>query len=73
MENKQENQIGEKLERMCREKGISFYALSAVSGVALTTIMHVVDGSTRTPGIYTVMRLCRGLEISMADFLEDLE
>lgn len=70
MENKQENQIGEKLERMCREKGISFYALSAVS---LTTIMHVVDGSTRNPGIYTVMRLCRGLEISMADFLEDLE
>lgn len=59
------NIIGEKLARACDAKGLSYYTLSRNADVPLTTLMHIIDGTTKNPGIYTVVRICRALELSM--------
>ncbi len=67
------NVIGEKLMEACTEKGWSFYVLAGASGVPLTTILHIMDGSTKNPGVYTLMRICKALEIPVSDFLNGIE
>lgn len=67
------NVIGEKLMGACAKKGWSFYVLSGMSGVPLTTILHIMDGSTKNPGIYTLMRICKALEIPVSDLLNGIE
>lgn len=67
-----ENRIGQQLSEACEERGITFYSLARTSGVPLTTLMHIIDGSTKNPGIYTIMRLCDAMELPMAELVEDL-
>lgn len=67
-----ENKIGENIERICREKSLSYYELSRNAKVPLTTILHIVDGSTKNPGIYTVVKLYSYLEIPMETLREIL-
>ena len=55
---------------LCKKRGISYYALSYKSAVPLTTLLHIVDGSTKNPGILTVIKICEGLDISLKDFFD---
>lgn len=68
-----ENKIGSKLTEVSTRKGWTFYMLSRNSGVPLTTLLHIVDGSTKNPGIYTVMRLCDALELSMEELIHEIK
>lgn len=68
-----ENKIGQRLSEACGERGLTFYCLARNSGVPLTTLMHIIDGSTKNPGIYTVLRLCNAMELPVSDLIEELE
>ncbi len=68
----EDNRIGGYIREACRKRDMTFYWLARNSGVPLTTLMHIVDGTTKNPGIYTVMRLCRTMELPMAELLEEL-
>lgn len=68
-----ENRIGQYLSDACWERGLTFYCLARNSGVPLTMLMHIIDGSTKNPGIYTIMRLCNAMELPMAELVEELE
>ncbi|MDO4294125.1 MAG: XRE family transcriptional regulator [Eubacteriales bacterium] len=67
------NLIGKRLEAQCARRGWSAYMLSCASGVPLTTILHIFDGSTKNPGIYTVLRLCRAMDIGLGELVGDAE
>lgn len=67
------NVIGEKLADLCAERGMSFYMLAGASGVPLTTILHIIDGSTKNPGVYTLVRICRSLDIPVSRLVDGLE
>uniref|UniRef100_UPI004056BDBE helix-turn-helix domain-containing protein n=1 Tax=Agathobacter sp. TaxID=2021311 RepID=UPI004056BDBE len=58
---------------LCEQKELSYYALAYKSGVPLTTLLHILDGSTKNPGVFTVMKLCKGLDISAAEFFRRME
>ena len=55
---------------LCREKGISYYTLSYKSAVPMTTLLHIIDGSTKNPGIFTICKICSGLDITVHEFFE---
>ena len=59
-----------RIEQLCKEKGMSYYTLSYKSTIPLTTLLHITEGSTKNPGIYTIMKICDGLDISMKDFFD---
>lgn len=55
---------------LCQQQGISYYALSYRSAVPMTTIMHIIDGSTKNPGVFTIIKICCGLNITIKDFFD---
>ena len=63
----------ERINNLCKERRMSYYALSYQSTVPLTTLMHIVDKSTANPGIITVSKLCDGFGITMKDFFDSPE
>ena len=65
--------IIDRIKDLCREKNMSYYMLSYRSTVPLTTLLHILDGSTKNPGIFTILKLCNGLGISIIEFFDTEE
>ncbi len=59
-----------RINELCKRHGYSYYILSDKSGVPLSTLMHLMDGSVKNPGIVTIVRICNGFGISMAEFFD---
>ena len=60
--------ISDRIKDLCRKANMSYYQLSYKSAVPFTTIMNIIDGNTKNPGVYTLMKICDGLGITMVDF-----
>ena len=58
-----ESQRVERINNLCKERRMSYYALSYESAVPMTTLMHIVDKTTVNPGVLTIGKLCDGLLI----------
>ena len=41
--------LADRINNLCKEQGITYYALSYKSAVPLTTLLHIVNGSTKNP------------------------
>lgn len=67
---KAQDMLVERINNLCKEKGLSYYTLSYKSAVPLTTLMHIVDKSTVNPGIITICKLCDGFGITVKDFFD---
>lgn len=67
---KQQSILINRIEELCKEKKYSYYTLSYKSSVPLTTLIHIMDGTSKNPGIFTVIKICDGLEISLRDFFD---
>ena len=60
--------LSNRIKYYCREQKMSYYMLSYRSTVPLTTIMHILNGKTKNPGIFTIIKICNGLGITMTEF-----
>ena len=58
----------ERINNLCKEKRMTYYALSYASAVPMTTLMHIVDKSTANPGILIIGKLCEGFGITLKEF-----
>ena len=58
----------DRINSLCKERGISYYALSYKAAVPLATILHIMNGTTKNPGIFTIIKLCEGLDTSLEEF-----
>ena len=65
--------LAKRIVGLCKEKGLSYYNLSYKAGIPLSTLMHLVNGTVKNPGIYTIARLCGGLKITLAEFFDTKE
>lgn len=63
----------ERINNLCKENRMSYYALAYKSAVPLTTLMHIVDKTTANPGIITISKICDGFGITMKDFFDSPE
>lgn len=53
---------------MCDQKGISINKLAALSDMTQSTLADIVKGKNVSPKVSTIEKICKGLEISLADF-----
>ncbi len=51
-------------------RNMTFYQLAYRSAVPLTTLMHIMNGYTKNPGIFTIAKICNGLDITMVEFFK---
>lgn len=66
----EQKKIADRIICLCNEREISYYKLSYLSAVPITTIMHIIDCSTKNPGIFTIIKICNGLNITIKDFFD---
>ena len=67
------DKLANRIKYLCKQKCISYYMLSYMSTVPMTTLMHIMDGSTKNPGLFTISKICGGLRISLKDFFDTQE
>ena len=72
MNRMQEILIG-RIDELCKEKDLTYYTLAYKAAVPLSTLIHIIDGTTKNPGIFTIARLCVGLEVTLPEFFSTLE
>lgn len=70
---KAQDMLVERINNLCKEKRMTYYALSYKSAVPMTTLMHIVDKSTVNPGVLTIGKLCEGFGITLKDFFDSPE
>ena len=69
----EQQRLARRIESLRLQKGISYYTLSYQSAVPLSTIMHIVDCTTKNPGLFTIMKICCGLGVSVKEFFDAKE
>lgn len=65
---KQQEFLSNRIQYYCQKKKLTYYRLAYRSAVPLTTLLHIIDCSTKNPGIFTLIKICNGLGVSMTEF-----
>ena len=65
-----QKRLAKRISFLCQKQGISYYVLSYRSAVPMTTLMHIINGSTRNPGLFTIVKICNGLNVTVKDFFD---
>ena len=59
-----------RIDELCREQKLTYYTLSYKASIPLSTLMHIINGESKNPGIITIIKVCDGLGISLRDFFD---
>ncbi|RKI90257.1 XRE family transcriptional regulator [Parablautia intestinalis] len=70
---KEKSVIVERIDNLCKEKRMSYYALSYRSAVPMSTLIHIVEESTANPGVLTIGKLCGGFGVTLSEFFDGPE
>ena len=65
--------LANRLKQVCQEKNITYRELGDKIGMPAKRIQRIAYGLTENPGIYTIISICDGLEISLDEFFNTEE
>lgn len=65
--------LSQRIQYYCRLRRFSYYKLALCSAVPINTVMHIVNGATRNPGVFTLAKLCSGLGVTLTEFFDTEE
>ena len=63
--------VAARIEELCKEQGISINKLALLSGLTQSTVDSILKGKSNNPKLITLMRISRGLEMTICKFLDD--
>lgn len=69
----EQKKLAKRIDYLCQKQGISYYKLAYRSAVPITTLMHIIDCSTKNPGIFTIIKICDGLNMTIKEFFDTEE
>ena len=67
---KMQNALISRINELCKERGLSYYSLSYKSSMTLTTLSHIMDGTSKNPGIVTIAKICDGFGMTLQEFFD---
>lgn len=70
---KEQELLAKRIRFYCETREMSFYTLANRAAVPLTTLMHIINCSTKNPGIFTIIKICSGLDITITEFFDSEE
>lgn len=59
-----------RINELCKQNNISVNKLATICGITQSTLANINARPTTNLTVLTVMRICRGLEISLQDFFD---
>ena len=62
------DKLANRIRNLCKQNSISYK-----STVPMTTLMHIINCSTKNPGIFTIFKICNGLDITIKEFFDSDE
>ena len=62
--------VAERILQLCEERNWALNALARRSAIPPSTLKNIINGESKNPGIVTIMLLCDGLGISLAEFFD---
>ncbi len=65
--------VVQRIEALCKERGITIHALSYISSVAGSTNKGIFYNRSKDPGILTIKKLCDGFDITLGEFFSTPE
>lgn len=60
--------LSNRINYYCKIRRLTYYQLSYRSTVPLTTSMSILHGETKNPGIFTIAKICNGLDVTISEF-----
>ena len=60
--------VKQRILELCKQKDISINKLATLAGVRQSTINNLIDGTSKTPTLLTILIICLGLNIQLEDF-----
>ena len=60
-----------RIEEIKRIKKLRNYTVARCADVPVSTLMHIISGDTKNPGIFTILRICEGLGVTPSEFFDD--
>lgn len=65
--------VAKRIVELCAKNNMSFRQLAYAAAVPPTTIMNILNGKSKNPGIVTIKKICDGLNISLIEFFDTEE
>ena len=62
-----------RVSELCAKKGYTPYALAFKSSVPLSSLIHMLDGGSTNPNLYNIIKICDGLDMTLAEFFDTEE
>lgn len=62
--------LSKRIQYYCEKNGLTYYRLAYRSAVPLTTLLHIIDCSTKNPGTITLVKICNGLGVRISEFFD---
>ncbi len=56
---------------LCNQKNITINKLATLAGVRQSTVNNLIDGTSKTPTLLTILRICLGLNMQLEEFFHD--
>lgn len=66
----QEFDVVERIRELCKSRSLTYYRLSKNSGIPYSTLSTMLN-KTNVPSLPSLMKICDGLDISLAQFFSD--
>ncbi len=64
--------IAERIIELCEAKEITINRLAVLSGLTQSTVDGILKGRSKNPQLNTLLRISRGLGISLSELLNDI-
>lgn len=61
-----------RIKNLCKERNITVNKLCTISGITQSTLANLKARSKTNVSTLTILRICRGLDITLEDFFNDL-
>ncbi len=62
--------VKKRIEQLCDERNITINKLCTICGITQSTLANINSRPNTNLNILTIMRICRGLDISFIDFFD---
>ena len=59
------------INELCDKNDYDYTTLSKKSGVPLSTLLNIINGNSKNPTLYTIIKICSGFNITLAEFFMD--
>lgn len=71
MDGKQDDNLGQKIQKLRREKGLSQDELARKADIPYTTLTKIEIGVIKKPSIFAVAKIAEALDIDINDLIKD--